>query len=202
MTFFVTGEAWFQGYWWWVCETGQSTSPVTCALWQADEAKAATLVPGSVVTSRELAAGQWNWISLETPLPLSIGAAGPQEGVAEYVAAIGCNGAFPDTNNSFGSGGPYSAGIISGPLSAFSAQSGTLPSPFGTDQGAFSVAGSDPSTVPPLEGSNDNFWIDVQVTDTAPVGASYRLWPGYPTIPPHQERGQSRADDGDGVHSE
>lgn len=186
LTFFVTGGAWFQGYWWWVCPSGQSTSPVTCALWQAYTANDATFVPGSIVTSGDLAAGQWNWIPLGAPLPLSIGAAGAEAGVAEYVAAIACNGAFPDTNNAFGSGDPYSAGITVGPLSAFSAQSGTLPSPFGIDQGAFSVAAGDPSTVPPLggDGTHDNFWVDVQVTDTAPVGTSYRLWPNYPTIPP------------------
>src|SRR6516225_8470025 len=105
MTFFVTSEAWLQGYWWWVCGSGQSTSPVKCSLWQASTANDGTLVPGSTVTSGELAAGQWNWIPLETPLPLSIGAAGAKAGAAQYVAAIGCNGAFPDTNNSFGSGG-------------------------------------------------------------------------------------------------
>jgi hypothetical protein len=149
MTFFVTSEAWLQGYWWWVCGSGQSTSPVKCSLWQASTANDGTLVPGSTVTSGELAAGQWNWIPLETPLPLSIGAAGAKAGAAQYVAAIGCNGAFPDTNNSFGSGGPYGAGITNGPLSAFSAPSGTLPSPFGIEQGVFTTVGSDPSTVPP-----------------------------------------------------
>jgi Domain of unknown function (DUF4082) len=186
VTFFVTAEAWFQGYWWWVCESGQSPAPVKCALWQAYSANAATLVPGSAVTSGGLTEGQWNWIPLEAPLPLSIGAAGAKAGVAEYIAAIGCNGPFPDTDNSFGTGDPYSAGISSGPLSAFSAQTGSLPSPFGIGQGAFTVAGSDPSTVPPLEGdaNQNNFWVDVQVTDAAPAGTSYRLWPSYPTIPP------------------
>lgn len=186
VTFFVTGEAWFQGYWWWVCESGQSTSPVECALWQASAGYAATVVPGSVVTSGELTAGQWNWIPLGAPLPLSIGASGAEAGAAVYLAAIGCNGAFPDTSNSFGSGDTYGAGIVTGPLSAFSAPSGTLPSPFYNGQGAFTVAGSDPSVVAPLNGSSDNFWVDVQVTDAAPDGASYRLWPGFPTIPPTQ----------------
>lgn len=188
IAFFVTGEAWFEGYWWWVCENGQSTTPVKCALWQADTANDAALVPGSVVTSGDLAAGQWNWIPLATPLPLSIGAAGAESGAAEYIAAVGCNGSFPDTNYSFGPGNPYSAGITSGPLSAFSAPSGTLPSPVGIGQGTFTVAGSDPAAVPPLGGdaSQDNFWVDVQVTDSAPGGASYRLWPSYPKIPPTQ----------------
>ncbi len=186
LTFFVAGEAWFQGYWWWVCGTGQSTSPVTCALWQAYTDHNATLVPGSVVTSGDLAAGQWNWIPLATPLALSLGAAGAASGAAEYVAAIGFTGPFPDTTNSFGSGDPYSAGITSGPLSAYSGQTGTLRSPFGIDQGTFAVAGSDPSVVPPLrgDGSNDNFWVDVQVTDAAPASTSFRLWPNFPSIPP------------------
>lgn len=184
LTFFVTGEAWLQGYWWWVCGSGQSISPVKCALWQASTGGDATLVPGSIVTSGQLAAGQWNWIPLADPLPLSIGAGGAKAGVAEYVAAIGCNGAFPDTSHSFGSGDPYSGGITNGPLSAFSAQSGTLPSPFGIDQGTFTTVGSDPATDPPLNGTGDNFWVDVQVIDAAPAGASYRLWPCYPTIPP------------------
>lgn len=185
VTFFVTSQAWFEGYWWWACESGQSTSPVPCALWQASTGVNATLVPGSTVTSGQLVAGQWNWIPLATPLPLSIGAAGASAGVAEYVAAIGCNGAFPAASNSFGSGDPYSTGITSGPLSAFSSPAGALPSPFGIGQGLFSVAGSAPAAAAPLEGdyTNDNFWVDVQVTDTAPAGTSYRLWPSYPTIP-------------------
>jgi hypothetical protein len=143
-------------------------------------------VPGSVVTSGELTAGQWNWIALETPLPLSIGAAGSVAGAAEYIAAVGCNGPFPITNNAFGAGNPYDNGITNGPLSAFSAPSGSLPSPLALNQGVFSVAGSDPSAFPPLQGDStqDNFWVDVQVTDAAPAGASYRLWPSFPIVPP------------------
>jgi Domain of unknown function (DUF4082) len=186
VAFFVTGAAWFQGYWWWVCESGQSTSPVECALWQASSSSAATVVPGSVVTSGELAAGQWNWIPLDTPLPLSVGGAGTAAGIAEYVAAIGCNGSFPDTNNAFGSADTYGAGITNGPLSAFSGSTGTLPSPLGLQQGLFTSAGSDPSAEPPLasDSTYDNFWVDIQVTDTAPAGVSYRLWPNFPVIPP------------------
>lgn len=187
MHFFVTGEAWFQGYWWWVCESGQSTAPVKCALWQAYANDAATVVPGSVVTSDELVAGRWNWIGLDTPLPLSVGAAGINvSGAAEYVAAIGVNGSFPDTPSQFGAGNPHSAGIVNGPLSAYSALSGTLVSPLGIDQGVFTPSGSDPSVVAPLDGdsTHDNFWVDVQISDIAPAGASYRLWPGFPTIPP------------------
>ena len=73
---------------------------------------------------------------------------------------------------------------MNGPLSAYSDQTGPLPAPFSVNQGSFSVAGSDPTAVMPAYGyDSDNFWMDVQVTDTAPAGASYRLWPNYPTAP-------------------
>lgn len=48
-------------------------------------------------------------------------------------------------------------------------------------QGVFSVAGSDPTAFMPANGNkSDNLWLDLQVTDVAPNGASYRLWPSYP----------------------
>jgi hypothetical protein len=48
----------------------------------------------------------------------------------------------------------------------------------------FSTAGTDPTMVAPVYGSNtSNFWLDMQVTTTPPAGASYRMWPGYPAIP-------------------
>jgi hypothetical protein len=51
-------------------------------------------------------------------------------------------------------------------------------------QGLFGAADSDPTVNMPVQGfSSANFWMDVQVTDTAPVGASRRLWPNYPTLP-------------------
>ena len=83
------------------------------------------------------------------------------------------------------SGEPYATGIASGPFSAFSDQSGTLPAPFNMSQGVFGTAGTDPAINMPTAGSNSaNFWMDLQVSDTAPAGASYRFWPNYPTIPP------------------
>ena len=49
---------------------------------------------------------------LATPVPLAIG--------ATYIAATGFTGGFPDTNNQFGGGDPYSGGITNGPLTAYS----------------------------------------------------------------------------------
>ena len=126
--------------------------------------------------SGNLTAGQWNYVPLPAPVPLAIG--------ATYIAATGFSDGFPITNNSFGSGDPYGSGIVHGPLSAYSDQSGTRPAPFSVNQGSFSVAGSDPTAVMPAYGfDSGNFWMDVQVDDAAPAGASYRLWPNYPTPP-------------------
>lgn len=172
----TTGGCWLAGYWWWVCPSGQSTAAQTFALWCLSGADAGSLIAGGTVTSGTLTAGQWNYVPLSAPVPLAIG--------ASYVAATGFSGSFPITNSQFGSGDPYSGGIMNGPLTAYSDASGSLPSPFNTDQGVFSVASTDPTTTMPGYGSNSsNFWVDVQITTSAPAGASYRLWPDYPSVP-------------------
>ena len=172
----TAGGCWLDGYWWWVCGSGQSTSPQKFALWQTHNGQQGSVVPGSVVTSGALTAGQWNFVPLSTKLPLAIG--------ATYVASTGFSNGFPDTNNQFGSGQPYAAGIMNGPLTAYSDASGSLPSPFKTAQGVFSVASTDPTVAMPIYGSSScNFWVDLQVSTNPPTGTSCRLWPSYPTIP-------------------
>jgi len=173
----TTGGCWLDGYWWWVCPSGQSTAPQTFALWAVYSNGLGSLVSTATVSSGQLTAGQWNFIPLTIPVPLAIGAC--------YNACTGFSGSFPDTENQFGSGDPYSAGITSGPLTAFSDQSGSLPAPFSSmPQGPFGVAGTDPTAYMPSVGSNSsNFWMDVQVDTNAPSGTSYRLWPSYPTLP-------------------
>ena len=62
-----------------------------------------------------------------------------------------------------------------------------LPSGFsGGGNGVFTTAGSDPSLVCPTEltSTDDNLWVDVQVSDysAAPAGTSLRLWPSAPGI--------------------
>jgi hypothetical protein len=174
----TSGGCWLDGYWWWVCASGQSTSPQPFALWQNYNGQQGSVVAGSTVTSGTLTAGQWNFVPLAAKVPLAIG--------ATYVAATGFSNGFPDTNDQFGSGQPYAAGIVNGPLTAFSDASGSLPSPFMTAQGAFSVAGTDPTASMPIYGSSSsNFWVDLQVGTTPPAGASYRLWPSYPTLTGH-----------------
>ena len=197
MVFCVTGEAWLEGYWWWLCPSGgQATGATKCALWQIDPGTVAHLVAGSVTTSGALTSG-WNYIPLSAPILLSVGGSAgmtpsiPGLGTAEYIAAIGCNGPFPDTNNYWGSGQPGAAGIINGPLTAYSGVGGSLLYPYhvgangSSAQGLFTTAGSDPSVNVPNTGSNtDNFWVDVQVSDYSGVsasGPSLRLWPSFPT---------------------
>lgn len=171
----TAGGTWLEGYWWWVCPTGQSTAAQKFALWAVYSNSVGALVPGTTVTSGPLTPGQWNYVPLTMPVALAPGVC--------YNAATGFTGSFPDTNNQFGAGDPYSAGIVAGPLSAFSDQSGSLPAPSGMPQGVFSVAGTDPTQFMPTQSSQScNFWADLQVTTTAPAGASYRLWPSYPTL--------------------
>ena len=172
----TTGGVWFEGYWWWVCNAGQSTSTQKFALWDVYADGHGAVVPAATVTSGSLTAGQWNYIPLAAPIPLAIGAC--------YNACTGFNGSFPNTNGQFGASEPYSSGITSGPLSAFSDLSGTSPAPFSMTQGTFGTAGTDPTVNMPAQGfGSGNFWMDLQVTDTPPAGSSSRFWPSYPTIP-------------------
>ncbi len=188
--FCVTSNCWFEGYWWWVCPTGQSTSPQKFALWQLYGGGEGDVVPGSVVTSGPLTAGQWNYIPLPTPLQLSIGNLSGL-GAAMYEAATGFSDNFPITNDQFGAGDPYAAGITEGPLFGYSDQTGSAPCPVSTtaSQGSFGTAGTDPSVYLPDQGSGSaNFWIDLQISTDPPAGysGSYRLWPNYATVFPTQ----------------
>ena len=170
----TTGGCYFDGYWWWVCPSGQPTGAQTFALWQVWNDGLGTLISSATVTASSLTAGQWNYVPLTTPVPLAIGAC--------YNACTGFTGGFPNTNYQYGSGDPYGAGITNGPLTAFSDQSGSAPAPFSNSQGLFGVSSSNPAADMPGEGYDSaNFWMDLQVGTTAPAGSTYRLWPNYPS---------------------
>lgn len=174
--FLVTsGGTWLTGYWWWVCNSGQQTTAVKFGLWQVLDATHGAAVPGSVVTSGTLTAGAWNYVPLATPLALSINTV--------YMAANGYTSTtgFPETDNQFGVGQPFANGITNGPLFTYGGSS-TLPPGTYTGNNVFDSAHSDPATNMPVNAFNNaNFWMDVQVTDVAPTGASYRLWPNLPS---------------------
>lgn len=171
---------WLNGYYHWVPGTNGDTGARKFALHQLTDTGQGVqhaLVPNSTVTSGTLTAGQWNFVPLATPIQLS--------GGVPYVAAYGYSAVqgFPDTQNQFGAGNPYSAGITNGPLFAYSDQGASAPEPFTTNynQGIFSTGGTDPAATFPSTGDvHSNFWIDVQVSDTAPAGAQYRLFPSQP----------------------
>ena len=171
----TSGGLWLTGFWWWVCSTGgQSTSAQKFALWQVYGSAAGLLVPGVSVTSGTLSAG-WNYVALATPVALTQG--------ATYQAATAFSGAFPLTNSEFASGGTYAAGIVNGPLTAFSDGTGSNPDPYSNSQCTYQTASSDPTvTFASNADAGYNGWLDVQVSDTAPSGASYRLWPDFPDV--------------------
>jgi hypothetical protein len=168
---------WLNGYYHWV-PTGGDVVARKFALWNNTVTTSGQLVPNSTVMSGTLTVNQWNFVALPTPIQITVG--------TPYVAATGwaaVNG-FPDTNNQFGSGQPFTAGITQGPLFAFSDATGggdvAARNPTGLAQGLFSVAGTDPSLVMPNAGSNSaNFWMDVQLSDVAPAGwkGPYSLYP-------------------------
>jgi len=181
------GAVYLQGFWYYLADSGQPTSPQSFALWQVSgngslSPLGGLFVPGSQVTSGTLSLG-WNYVPYATPLALT-----PN---APYRAQTGVTGNFLDTGNQFGSGNPYSAGIANGPLSAYSDSSGSAPFPAwvgGAGAGSqcgYSTASADPTaTYAGVGNSSFLSWLDVQVTDVPPAGASYRIWPNCPYASP------------------
>ncbi|MGH3401100.1 MAG: hypothetical protein ACRDRJ_01040 [Streptosporangiaceae bacterium] len=175
------GTIYFQGYWWWVCGTEQSTAPQTFCLWQDtddldEQGDLGVVVEASVVKSDNLTAGQWNFIPLPQPIPLTQ--------FISYRAATASPRYAPTTNGQFGSGGVYATGITSGPLFAFAdATSGNRSdvSYYQSNNCSWGDNTLDPTSAYPGEGSQGlNVWLDIQVTDQVPSGAAYRCWPNQP----------------------
>ena len=169
---------WFTGYWYWVAGGSPAgpTAPQKFALWQYSSSAVGSVVPGSVVTSGTLTAGAWNYVPLAAPVPLSTGSSLG----GWYLAETGVNGNFNDTNSQFGNGDTYN-GIANGPLVGGSFANKPAHS---LNAQLFTVTGSDPAVTMAAGADSggdgwSNFWLDVQVSDTAPGGysGSYRLWP-------------------------
>lgn len=170
---------WLNGYYFWVA-TGGDTGAQKFATWNRYSTSAENVITASKVTSGSLTANAWNFVPLSSPVQLAPGAL--------YVATTGwtaVNG-IPLTSAQWGSGQPLAAGIVNGPLTAWSAPSGSNTFPAGTvnyglGQGLFSNAlGSDPgANMANNPSGNDNFWMDVQLSTTAPssYAGSYRLKP-------------------------
>jgi hypothetical protein len=180
-----TGGGWLEGYWLWVCGSGQSTAPQTFTVWLpyvgAHYVDTGAIVPGTTVTSGALSPGGWNFIPLRHPVPLSI--------ATSYQLETGTTGGIPLTQHMWGKGEPWAKGVTSGPLYAPPA------GPNSTDQCAVAPGSNPTKIVPAYAYASPYFWLDVQVTTKAPSGSSYRLWPSMPTIAePPKTAGEDEAD--------
>jgi hypothetical protein len=182
----LAGGMWLEGYWWWVPPGGDVAAQKFC-LWNRYSASAQGLIPAATVTSGPLTAGAMNYVPLAAPVQIAIGTL--------YIAATGwqpgSSGGFPDSGSQFGSGQLYSGGVTNGPLTAWSdtpnggSYGFSAPSMnWGMNQGLFGTgaAGTNGDPVlnfPGSQSNSSNFWVDVQVSDTAPAdyGGSYRIWP-------------------------
>lgn len=174
--FTTTSPCWLQGYWWWLTSSGgQPSGAQEFCLWSANRDGSAgnrgSVISAATITSGTLSPG-WNYVPLTTPVPLTIG--------WTYIVTTGwtTGTGIPYSNAQFGSGNPYSAGIVNGPLTGFSDTGGSNPDPFENLQCGYSRTTGNPATAFPTSASSSfNGWIDLQVTDVAPAGSTYRLFP-------------------------
>jgi hypothetical protein len=172
----VTSACWLEGYWWWVTSSGgQPTGAQEFCLWSANinegSGNRGSVIPAATVTSGALSAG-WNYVPLATPVPLTIN--------WTYVVTTGwaSGSGIPYSGSQFGSGNPYSAGIVSGPLTGFSDTGGSNPDPFLNLQCGYDrTAGNPAADFPTTDGGAFCGWLDPQVTTTPPAGATWRLFP-------------------------
>lgn len=145
------------GYYLWV-QAGTNPNPTgarICTLYTF-VANAWSVVSGSTVTSGTLTTG-WNLVSLGSPVSLVSG--------QPYEACAGQTGNFNETDNQFGSGDPFSAGITNGDLFAYSDSGGSAAPPTFVGQCLFGTGSADPTVSQPLTSFNSaNFWMDVNVT--------------------------------------
>lgn len=178
LTWSVTQHGlWLFKYRIWV-GTGADATARRLALWQlANPPQNNIPVPaGTLLSSGPLITGQWNEIPLGSPVNLS--------GFVPYCGAGGwtvVNG-FTDQQSQFGNLQPFSGGIVNGPLQCYSDQGGSNPEPFTTNynQGLFGLFADPTLTMPTTGDVSSNFGIDFGVTDQAPAGATYELWPNQP----------------------
>lgn len=174
---------WLDGYYWWV-PPGGDTAAQEFVCWCITANPSGGLPVAQVISSTDvmsgtLTAGQWNLVTLSTPIPMASG--------TDFVGATGWTAVhgFPVTNNQFGSGDPYASGITEGPMFAFSAGTASAPCPFNYNNGLFDTSSTNSSTASPsvnmpFKSSNDaNFWLDLSFTDTKPTNfrGPYTLWP-------------------------
>jgi hypothetical protein len=180
----ASGGCWLDGYWWWVCPSGQSTAAQKFALWCLYGSSSGSLVPNSTITSGALTAGQWNYVPLAAPLPLAPGAtyvaatgfsdsAGIVLPAGNYIATIYYGGGkvfYMESRGYFGSfvgnAGPAANGMTNGPLSSPSNANAFHP-PGGN--GCYYVGGTGPAypNAWDTHDGGEHRWVDIEVTPSA-----------------------------------
>jgi len=187
MKFKVTSSGYqLSGYGQWFTNDGTMNTAVTLALWQATGTGTGTVVANSTATISTLTAGTWQYVSLGTPVPLTSGQ------VYQVVACSGASGCLPFQGNMFGNGDVYAAGVTNGPLTVFSAASGSNHDSYSDIQCSYQASTSSPtSAYPNTDYGDSNAWIDVQITAAAAAAAAPRpLGPVRARLPQHQGASQ------------
>lgn len=153
------------GYYLWRADSSQSSS-ASFALWTVTAPGTGTVIAATEVSGSGFTTGAWNYVPLSSAYLLSTGNV--------YMAVYGYTaGNFPETKPSFGTGGPYAAGIVNGPLTVYAGDTsdgGTGPQAFGAfySQGSFDTASANPATdLPNSDDSAANFWIDFLIGPAA-----------------------------------
>jgi hypothetical protein len=173
--FKVTARVWLEGVHIWVADANQSSASRQFALWQVTGSSAGTFVKGAVAASPTLNTGAWTFCPFDSPIPL-------MPNITYKLVVAGPTGFVAAGPSSYFASGAGAAGITNGPLTLFSSTSpGTNVDPNGAPQMTNSATQSDPTTHFPTSSSANSYWIDPQVTDTPPTGASYRIFPSNPT---------------------
>ena len=106
----------FEGYWWWVCPSAQSTAPQKFCLWQDTGDLDQKSDYGQLVErprGRVRHADTWAMEFGALPAPIALSRD------VSYRAATASPRYAPTTNGQLGSGGAYASGITNGPLFAF-----------------------------------------------------------------------------------
>jgi hypothetical protein len=149
-----------RGWWWWMADSAQDPGPSNFALWQSAGFDAGTFITGSEVLSGTFSLG-WNFTALGTPAPLTSGQ--EYRAVKQIAPAGGKNGYSVVAH--YWDTGAGAAGIVNGPLVAYSATGNAVnPEPSTDSQMTFTTAGSDVTSNYPGGSFNaSNYGLDIQV---------------------------------------
>lgn len=150
-----------KGYWWWVADIFQNTAPQGYGLWTPTGAGTGTVVSGSGLSSGTFSIG-WNYTPYVTPIALTQNQ--EYRAVTTVTVGSGFSVGYSATAH-FWDTGPGAAGIVNGPLLAYSGVGGSANNePFDDAQMVFDNGGTSATGQYPATAFNQtNYWLDVQV---------------------------------------